>query len=116
MAWRDWGNPPKQSTETSTTGQSTSALLASLSSLAAGIYEARWVVGASTNATFVFEQALSTGLGSTALREQMTVFTPPNQSGQYMVTYDIEEGDILRARITSTVALVAAHLTLERLS
>ena len=116
MGARDWGDPPQQSTSDSTTGQSTSVLLAEISSLAAGIYEARWIVGASTNATWALEHALSSGIGSSALRDSLTVYTPPNQSAEYIQTYKVEDGDRLRARITSTVALVAAHLSIERLT
>ena len=113
---RDWGDPPQQSTQTSTTGESTTALLAELSSLSDGIYEARWIVGASTNATWVLEHALSSGITSTSVRDVVTIFTPPNQSAEYIQTYKVENGDRLRARITSTVAIVAAHLSIERLT
>ena len=118
MAWHDWGNPTVASTQTSTTGQSTTALLAAISSasISGGIWSVRWVVGGSTNATWELEHALSTGLGSTAIRDVMTVFTPPNQSAEYVRTYVCETGDIFRAMITSTVAIVAAKIEAEKLT
>lgn len=115
MAFFETGIPPNNSTTSLASGQSTTALLAEISTLAAGNYEVRWIVGGSTNAVWALEHALSTGITSTSLRDVVYAFTSPNQSALFVQKYTIESGDLLRARITSTVATVAAHISAERL-
>ena len=115
MAWRETGNPPHYSTTSLQAGASTTALYAVLSTLAAGPYEVRWILGGSTNATWALEQATGSTIAVAEQRAALYVFTSPNQSAEFVTTHQIEAGDILRARITSTVALIAAQIQAERL-
>ena len=115
MAWRETGNPPHFSTTSLQAGASTTALYAVISSLAAGPYEVRWIVGGSTNAAWALEQAKGTTVSDAEQRVAAYVFTSPNQSAEFVTTHQIEAGDILRARLTSTVALIAAQIQAERL-
>lgn len=111
MSWRDWGNQAIKSTELSVVGNpSSSALLAEIDSTQFGStswpaskeYLVSWVVGASSLASFRLEHCLSTGLGSTAIRDRTVIFSPVGQSGQYVMNYTIEPGDRLRVRVDST--------------
>ena len=115
MAWRETGNPPQFSTTSLQAGASTTALYAVISTLAAGPYEVRWILGGSTNAAWALEQSTGTAVDAASQRAAIYVFTSPNQSAQFVTTHQIETGDILRARITSTVALIAAQIQAERL-
>lgn len=96
MGVRDFGNPPKQSTQTLTTDPSTSALVAELNGLRDGLYEVRYVIGASTGGLWRLEHALSTGLGSTGIRDQVVVYTGSNQSSEFVLAYKAETGDRFR--------------------
>lgn len=111
---RNWGNPPIQSTQAAASNPSTSTLLAELSSLAEGLYEVRWCVGASTGALFRLEHALSTSLASTGIRDQTMVFTGSNQSAEYVFGYRVETGDRLRVLVNSSfTGSVAAKISAE---
>jgi hypothetical protein len=118
MAWRDWGNPPHHdSTAGLSANPTTTTLLAELSTLSAGIYEARWIIGATTNASWSLELALSSGVTSTSFRDVLFALTPTNQSAMYVQTYVLEAGDRLRARLNSSfTGSAAAHLSVERLT
>ncbi len=104
--WRDWGNRSINSTSGVAGNPSTSTLLAELDSTRLGTVDFRtgknfqvsWIVGASTIATYRLEHCLSTGLGSTAIRDVTLVQVPANQSGQYMLSYKLEPNDRLRVR------------------
>lgn len=98
MAFREgYGNPPIYSTTAASgTDPSTSALIAQLENLTDDIYEVRFGVGASTAAVWRFEHALSTGLGSTAIRKQIVTFTGTNQTAEYIYTFKAETGDRFR--------------------
>lgn len=122
--WYDWGNPPINSSALSATDPSTATLIAEIdstqfdaqSSRTTG-YRVTWIVGASTTAQFQLEHALSTGLGSTALRDRVTVFTASNQSGQFVTTVKREAGDRLRVRVAvALTATVNAKISAEALS
>lgn len=97
MGARNFGNPPIFSTTVASgTDPSTSALTAELQGLADALYEVRYFVGASTGAIWRLEHALSTGLGSTGIRQQTIVFTGSNQSAEFVLTHKAESGDIFR--------------------
>jgi hypothetical protein len=118
MSHRDWGNPPIQSTQAASSDPSTSTLIAELNSsngLIGGLYEVRWAVGASTGALFRLEHALSTGLGSTAIRDQAMVFTGSNQTSEFVFNYKLEAGDRLRVLTNSSfTGSVAAKISAEQ--
>lgn len=112
--WRDWGSVPVNSTGGLETNPSTATLVAEIDStqlgavLAGGsVYQVIWVVGASTTATWQLEQCSSTGLGSTAVRDLTYVQTPAGQSGQYVLSYKLQKGDRLRARLQTGITGVA---------
>ena len=115
MAWRDWGNPPINSTGAGfVSNPSTSDLVAEIDStqlatiLSGGqSFMVTWVLGGSTTLTWRLEQVLSTGLGSTAVRDLTLLTTPTGQSGQYTWTYKLEKGDRLRALLNSSVTATA---------
>lgn len=103
--FHDWGNAPIKSTTVSATDPSTSTLIAEIDSTQFGQVSTRalgyrvfWRAGASTGGIFLLEHALSTGLGSTAVRNVSMVFTGANQTAQFLDTYQIEPGDRLRVR------------------
>lgn len=78
------------------------------------MHQVTWILGCSTNAVWQIEQALSTGLGSTAVRDVSFIQTPANQSGQYILTYKLENGDRLRARLqTGITGFATAKISAE---
>lgn len=111
MAVRDWASVPVNSTGAGmTTNPSTSDLIAEVDStqlnqvLGGGsLYQVSWILGASTNVVWQLEQCLSTSLSAAAVRDVSIVCTPANQSGQYILTYKLEKGDRLRARLNSAI-------------
>jgi hypothetical protein len=111
---RNWGNPPIQSTSGITANPDTATLLAEVSSLAAGLYEVRWCVGGSTGLIVRLEQASSTSLSTTAIRDQTFVFTGSNQTSEFVLGYRVEAGDRFRALLQSSVtASVHAKISAE---
>jgi hypothetical protein len=117
MARTDWGNKPVKSTGASTTADpSTSSLLAQVDSTQLAILtgcptdtgghgvmaRVDWFVGATTNASFALEHCLSTGLGSTAIRDKTVVYMGSNLSGQYCDDYQILPGDRFRVRVNGS--------------
>lgn len=121
MAWRDWGSTPIQSRNGGgstgfgiETNPSSATLIAEIDStqlanvLSGGsLHQVTWLLGASTNATWMLEQAKSTSLSTSAIRDRSYVLTPSNQTGQYVMTYKLEKGDRLRARIDGGIAGIA---------
>lgn len=71
------------------------------------LHQVTFIIGASTNAIWMLEQASSTLLSAGAIRDRTYVQTPANQSGQYILTYKLEKGDRLRARIDGGITGVA---------
>ncbi len=128
--WRDWGSVPINSSGGTTAGSwgletnpSTSTLIAEIDStqlaqvLSGGsVYQVSWLVGASTNVTWLLEQASSTDL-SVAVRDLSYVQTPSGQTGQYILSYKLQKGDRLRARLlagitgTATAKISAEPMT-----
>lgn len=118
--WRDWGSVPINSSGGTTAGSngletnpSTDTLIAEVDStqlatvLAGGsVYQVIWIVGASTNAIWQLEQASSTNL-ATATRATTYVQTSVSQSGQYVLSYKLQKGDRLRARLQAGITGVA---------
>lgn len=90
------GNNPIQSDEGIATDPSTATIVADTSTLAEGRYEVRWAIGASTVGIWRLEQALSTGLGSTGYRDQTVVYTVSQGSGEFIFSYQVEQGDFFR--------------------
>lgn len=97
MGFRDWGNPPTYSTSAeSGTDPSTSTIIAQIQSLGDHLYEARWVVGASTGALWRLELASTTNLSTSFVRHRSMVFTGSNQSAEFVTTFKAETGDLCR--------------------
>lgn len=63
-----------------------------------------WLVGCSTATTYRLEHCLSTGLGSTAVRDVSYVLVPKDQTGQYMTKHYVTEGDRFRVRVDAALA------------
>jgi hypothetical protein len=116
MAYFESGNTPIQSTSAPLgSDPSTSTLLAEIDStqLAGTLpggqnYQITAIVGASTNAQWLIEQCLSTGLGSTAIRTLTSILTPTAMSGQYTWKWKLEQGDRIRARVNSSFTAVTS--------
>lgn len=126
MALHGLANRPLYSTQAVSSNASTATLLAEISSLVNGVYEGYLVAGCSTIATFQVEQTLSTGLGDTALRSsggtgqlgRMTIYTPADQSAEYLFSFSAETDDRIRVRLGVAITGgedAAAKLRLERL-
>ena len=103
MAFFVPGTPPINSTYARATDPSTSDLLAELDSsnfgsTRGGIYAVHIWAGCSTVGDFVVEQCLSTGLGSTAIRDRHLIRVSPNLTPQYTRVYKLEPGDRIRVR------------------
>lgn len=112
MASRDTGNPPRLSTDASLqSNPSSGTVLAEIANLEDSQYEVRYIMGASTNCIWRLQQCLSSGLGSTAVVEETAVFTPANQSGEYILNYPRLRGGIYstdaRFRIVASTAITA---------
>lgn len=114
---RDWGNPPLQSTQAASSDPSTSTLIAEIQGLKDAYYEVRWAVGASTGALFRLEHALSSGLGSTGIRDQTMVFTGSNQTSEFIFGYKAETDDRFRVLVNSSfTGSVAGKISAEILT
>jgi len=108
--WRTWGNRPINSTSLVATDPTTATLIAEVDSTQLGstswpsgkAYQVSWIVGASTAAIYRLEQCLSTGLGSTAIRDVVLVQVPAGASPQYVTSHYLEPGDRLRVRSNSS--------------
>ena len=112
MAQRDIGNPPSVSTATSLgTNPSSGTLLAEVTNIYDKQYEVRYIIGASTNGIWRLQHCLSSGFGSTAIVDETVVFTPANQSGEYILNYDRMGSGIwstdARFRIVSSTGITA---------
>jgi len=111
MAWRNWGN---KATHSATAGPvanpSTATLVAELDSTQLGtvhfatgqsvVAQVTWILGASTNATWQCEVALSTALA--APQDLIVLKTPSAQSGQYVTVHVLEKNARIRARLNSS--------------
>jgi len=125
MAEFGWGNQSYHSTDLGLSANpTTSALLAEIDSTVidgfvgaqGAMVQATWWAGASTNANFVLEQALSTGLGSTAIVAQIVAQTPTAQTPQYISRHLVSRGDRFRVHLLSSfTGNAAAHIQLEPL-
>jgi hypothetical protein len=116
MAWRDWGNPPHNSSASFAAGASTSALIAALSTLVTGLYEVRWVVGGTSNAIWRLEHSTAAS-SAVAATDTIIALTGIRQSAEFLQTYAITTGDQLRARISGTdTGQYCAHISAERLT
>lgn len=119
------GTPSINSTQGVAANPSTSVLVAELDSTQLAVvraggqnFQVTWIVGGSTAVVWRLEQCLSTGLDmSTAGRDSHIVYTPINQSGQYMTKQRLEVGDRLRVRVDAALAAanVAATIIAEPL-
>lgn len=59
-------------------------------------------LGTSTQATtWWLEHCLSTGLGSTAIRDRTVLITASGQTSQFVKKYDLQKGDRVRVRVAS---------------
>ena len=101
------GNPPVWSTYATATSPSTTTIVAELDSsnflsTRGGQFAVYAYLGASTNATWWVEQCLSTGLGSTAIRQRVVLGTASFQHSQFVLKFDLESGDRVRVRVGST--------------
>jgi hypothetical protein len=137
MAFRNWGNVPLFSTTAATaTDPSTATLAAELiipapggpaSTAIGSIYEVRYIVGASTGALWRLECALSSGLGSTAIRltdndssnafQRSIVFTGSNQTSEFVLIHKAFPNDRFRiVPMSSFSGTAAASIEAEALS
>jgi hypothetical protein len=115
-----YGNQPITSTQTEQTNPSTATILAELSSLGTKNYEARILIGGSTTATYLLEQCLSSGLGSTALREGnqflgQRTFYGVTQTAQYVLRFQGVAGDRIRVRCSGFTGVGSATIQIEPL-
>ena len=107
MAWRDWGNPPINSTTGPQATPSTAVLMAELDStqlgtkdLVAGqkkLVTVTWIVGGDTNANWQLETCTSTALGAGV--DMIFPKTPTNQSAQYVTCHELFKDYRIRARV-----------------
>lgn len=126
MAAFDWGSPPIHSTQGEVATVSTTTLIAEIDSTVLGtaafragqskVANVTWVVGGSSNASFVLEQALSTGIGATGVRKVVGVYAPSMQSGQYVTRHVLEKDDRLRIRCASTLTIAFGNIICEYLT
>lgn len=130
MSYYDWGNVAINSTGAAfVTDPSTATLVAQLDSTQLGTknlvagQEQNWrltvILGsnASTNAAWLVEHAISTGLGSTAIVNQFGAFSPAGQSAQYVWHWRLQKDSRLRCRLNSSISgLVSANLQAEPLT
>jgi hypothetical protein len=131
MSARNWGNPPLLSTTAGTQNDpSTATLCAELIIPVIGdttvqdYYEVRFGLGASTGALWRLDCALSSGLGSSALRnnsygtpQRVNLYTGSNLSGEFVITLRAAPGDRFRATVESTfTGSVAAWIQAEALT
>lgn len=97
------GTPPISSTGARETDPSTTTILAELDSTnfgstRGGVYSVQLWVGCSTVADLVWEHCLSTGFGSTAVRETTYIRVSPNLTPQYIKKFKLEPHDRIRVR------------------
>lgn len=103
------GTPPINSTAGQATDPSTSDILAELDSTnfgstRDGIYHVSVYPGCSTVATLWLEHCLSTGLGSTAIRERTLLRVSPNLTPQYVKVFKLQRGDRIRVRPETAIS------------
>ena len=82
-------------------------------------YGVTWIVGSgsgSTITTFLLDQCLSTGIGSTAIVDQTVVQVSSGASAQYYTKHNMEPGHRLRVRVASTVLAANGKIIAEPLS
>ena len=129
MSYYAVGNPAVSSTGAGfVTDPSTATILAELDSTRLGTAsfasgqsrDVRITViaggNASTNVQWLVEHTLSTGLGSTAIRNVFGLYTPAGQSGQWVWQWRLEQDSRLRVRLNSSVSgTVSANLQAEAL-
>ena len=134
MSDRDWGNRRIYSTQGTATNPSTTTLIAEIDSTKLGTnnfstrskqrhYMVTWMIGGSTRMTARLEHALSTGTGSTGVRDgdvtNVWVSTAGTVQYQYPVALQGSSngGDRLRIRVSSGVTgLVDAKIFAEPLT
>jgi hypothetical protein len=130
MSYYDYGNPSVNSTNAAFVADpSTATLVAELDSTQLGTqhfatqqtrdYRITVILGsnASTNAAWLVEHAISTGLGSTALVTQFGAFSPAGQSAQYVWQWRLQQNSRIRCRVNSSLSgLVSANLQAEPLT
>jgi len=115
MSWYLPGAPAVNSTAGTATNPTTSVLLAQITSsgasTAGGMNSslvpltqicAYFYLGTSTQATtWWLEHCLSTGLGSTAIKDRTVVITASGQTSQFVKKYDLAKGDLVRVRVAT---------------
>lgn len=102
-------SPPVNSTAGQATDPSTSDIVAELDSTQlhtvnhTQLYDVKVWLGCSTVGDFVLEHCLSTGLGSTAIRETTFLRVSPNLTPQYVKRFSLERGDRIRVRVATAI-------------
>lgn len=80
------------------------------------IWGVTWIVGTPTTlATFLLDHALSTGTGTTGLRNQTVVEISSGQSGQFYTKHNVVAGDRFRVRVASSIVSANAKIIAEPL-
>lgn len=122
MAYFVTGDPPVFSTATTATNPSTTTLLAELDSTQlltinrGGIYHVNVWMGSDTNVLLHLEHVLSTGIGSTAIRDRVELRSAGTQTSQFQIRFKLEQNDRIRVRPSSAVTGdVDVTLSAERL-
>ena len=125
MSWFGWGPNSIESTDIGVkTTLSTQSLLAEVdlngsnASIMAGgqTWGVTWIVGTPTTlATFLLDHALSTGTGSTGLRNQTVVEVSSGQSAQFFTKHHVFPGDRFRVRLASSIVSANAKIIAEPL-
>ena len=125
MSFFGWGNRSISSPSTGLVPNPTTATLiaevdlnGSNASIRSGgeAWGVTWIVGTPTTlATFLLDHALSTGTGSTGLRNQTVVEVSSGQSAQYFTKHNVEPGDRFRVRLASSIVSANAKIIAEPL-
>jgi hypothetical protein len=119
--WYAAGDQPITSTQGEQTNPSTATLLAELTGLKDKNYECRLLIGGSTTATYLLEQATSSGLAAANLREGgqylgIRTFYGVTQTAQYVLRFQGVSGDRVRVRCSGFTGVSAATIQLEVLA
>ena len=132
MSWFLPGVEPVHSTAATATNPTTTTILAELTSTGASSLagfnmqerdgphqvQINAYLGTSTQATaWWVEHVLSTGLGSTAIKNRKVLITPSGATSQFVLKYDLAVGDRVRVRVAAAFTGTAdAYLSGEVIS
>lgn len=130
MGWYDSGNPPINSTNNTSSGTitapSTATLIAEIDSTQLGtnqfsagqtkLFRVTWGVGCSSVGIWQLEVATSTVLLTSTAAGTKIVYSPPNQTAQYVTNEELGVNGRLRIRMLSTKVEAAGWIQAEALT